>query len=63
MIELSWNSDEEKYLHKCLLDSATDDPSTTMGCLLVIFYIQVTFLFYYTRNMELSWAFGLWVGL
>ncbi|KAI9175139.1 hypothetical protein LWI28_027941 [Acer negundo] len=40
MIELSWNSDEEKYLHKCLLDSATDDPSTTMGCLLVIFYIQ-----------------------
>ncbi|KAL5750875.1 hypothetical protein ACOSP7_025478 [Xanthoceras sorbifolium] len=40
MIELPWNSDEEKYLHKCLLDSATDDPSTTIGCLLVIFYIQ-----------------------
>lgn len=42
MIELPWNSDEEKYLHKCLLDSATDDPSTTIGSLLVVFYIQVT---------------------
>lgn len=40
MIELPWNSDEEKYLHKCLLDSATDDPSTTIGSLLVVFYIQ-----------------------
>ncbi|KAH9777114.1 E3 ubiquitin-protein ligase HOS1 [Citrus sinensis] len=40
MIELPWNSDEEKYLHKCLLDSATDDPSTTVGSLLVVFYIQ-----------------------
>lgn len=40
MIELPWNSDEEKYLHKCLLDSATDDPSTTVGSLLVVLYIQ-----------------------
>lgn len=40
MIELPWNSDEEKYLHKCLIDSATDDPSTTIGSLLVVFYIQ-----------------------
>ncbi|ESR53495.1 E3 ubiquitin-protein ligase HOS1 [Citrus sinensis] len=40
MIELPWNTDEEKYLHKCLLDSATDDPSTTVGSLLVVFYIQ-----------------------
>ncbi|KAJ4712700.1 E3 ubiquitin-protein ligase HOS1-like protein [Melia azedarach] len=40
MVELPWNSDEEKYLHKCLLDSATDDPSSTIGSLLVVFYIQ-----------------------
>ncbi|XP_010275373.1 PREDICTED: E3 ubiquitin-protein ligase HOS1 isoform X2 [Nelumbo nucifera] len=40
MIELPWNSDEEKYLHKCLLDYATEDPSTTIGSLLVVFYLQ-----------------------
>lgn len=41
MIELPWNSDEEKHLHKCLLDYATDDPSSTVGSLLVVYYIQV----------------------
>ncbi|KAK2981617.1 hypothetical protein RJ640_012899 [Escallonia rubra] len=40
MIELPWNSDEEKHLHKCLLDFATDDPSSTIGSLLVVFYLQ-----------------------
>ncbi|XP_031247889.1 E3 ubiquitin-protein ligase HOS1 isoform X2 [Pistacia vera] len=40
MIELPWNSNEEKHLHKCLLDSAADDPSTTIGSLLVVFFIQ-----------------------
>ncbi|EOY24269.1 HOS1 [Theobroma cacao] len=40
MIELPWNSDEEKYIHKCLLDCAADDPSTTIGSLLVVFYLQ-----------------------
>ncbi|CAK7356332.1 unnamed protein product [Dovyalis caffra] len=40
MIELPWNLDEEKYLHKCLLDYALDDPSTTIGSLLVVFYLQ-----------------------
>lgn len=43
MIELPWNSDEEKYIHKCLLDYSIDDPSSTVGSLLVVFYIQVTF--------------------
>lgn len=43
MIELPWNSDEEKHLHKCLLDFANGDPSSTVGSLLVVFYIQVTF--------------------
>lgn len=41
MIELPWNSDEEKHLHKCLLDYAADDLSSTVGSLLVVFYIQV----------------------
>uniref|UniRef100_A0A1J3IJS6 E3 ubiquitin-protein ligase HOS1 n=1 Tax=Noccaea caerulescens TaxID=107243 RepID=A0A1J3IJS6_NOCCA len=40
IIELPWNPDEEKYLHKCLLDSATDDPSSAVGSLLVVFYLQ-----------------------
>ncbi|KAF5176232.1 E3 ubiquitin-protein ligase hos1 [Thalictrum thalictroides] len=40
MIELPWNSDEEKYIHKCLFDYTTGDPSTTFGSLLVVFYLQ-----------------------
>ncbi|WJX60487.1 RING-type E3 ubiquitin transferase [Trifolium repens] len=40
MLELPWNSDEEKYIHKCLLDYATEDPLRTTGSLLVVFYIQ-----------------------
>ncbi|XP_050376166.1 E3 ubiquitin-protein ligase HOS1 [Argentina anserina] len=40
MIELPWNSNEEKHLHKCLLDYANGDSSSTIGSLLVVFYIQ-----------------------
>ncbi|KAJ8648887.1 hypothetical protein MRB53_001910 [Persea americana] len=40
MIELPWNSDEEKFLHKCLFDNASEDPSTASGSLLVVFYLQ-----------------------
>lgn len=40
MIELPWNSDEEKYLHKCLFENAVEDPSTSSGSLLVVFYLQ-----------------------
>ncbi|XP_012070039.1 E3 ubiquitin-protein ligase HOS1 isoform X2 [Jatropha curcas] len=40
MIELPWNLDEEKYIHKCLLECAIHDPSTTTGSLLVVFYLQ-----------------------
>ncbi|XP_010508965.1 PREDICTED: E3 ubiquitin-protein ligase HOS1-like [Camelina sativa] len=40
IIELPWNPNEEKYLHRCLLDSATDDPSSAVGSLLVVFYLQ-----------------------
>ncbi|KAK4804011.1 hypothetical protein SAY86_003828 [Trapa natans] len=40
MIELPWNSDEEKFIHKCLFDYASDDPSTIVGSVLVVFYLQ-----------------------
>ncbi|GAB4850812.1 hypothetical protein Ancab_030112 [Ancistrocladus abbreviatus] len=40
MIELPWNSDEESYLHKCLLEYAIDSPSTTVGTLLIVFNLQ-----------------------
>lgn len=41
MIELPWNADEEKHLHKYLLDFTAEDPSTAIGSLLVVFYLQV----------------------
>lgn len=40
MIELPWNLDEEKHIRKCLLDFAADDPLSTVGSLLVVFYLQ-----------------------
>lgn len=46
IIELPWNSDEEKYLHKCLFDFAIEDPSAITGSLLVVFYLQVLNLQY-----------------
>ncbi|CAN1333779.1 E3 ubiquitin-protein ligase HOS1, partial [Linum perenne] len=40
MIELPWDSAEEKHLSKCLLDCAVHDPSSTTGNLLVVYYLQ-----------------------
>ncbi|MCL7029533.1 hypothetical protein MKW94_028096, partial [Papaver nudicaule] len=40
MIEFPWNSDEEKYIHKCLLEYATEIPESTSGSLLVVYYLQ-----------------------
>ncbi|XP_024996597.1 E3 ubiquitin-protein ligase HOS1 isoform X2 [Cynara cardunculus var. scolymus] len=40
IIGLPWNADEEKYLHKCLLDYALDEPLSNTGSLLVVFYLQ-----------------------
>nr|CAD1816807.1 unnamed protein product [Ananas comosus var. bracteatus] len=40
MIELPWDSVEEKCLHKCLLDHACQRPSEIYGSLLVVFYLQ-----------------------
>lgn len=40
IIGLPWNVDEEKHLHKCLLDYASDEPLTNTGSLLLVFYLQ-----------------------
>lgn len=40
IIGLPWNVDEEKHLHKCLLECAMEDPLTNTGSLLVVFYLQ-----------------------
>lgn len=45
IIELPWNYDEEKYLHECLFYHAIYDPSTSIGSLLVVYYLQVNTLF------------------
>lgn len=41
ILELPWDSDEEKYLHKCLYDFAVNEPLEPAGSLLVVFYLQV----------------------
>lgn len=41
-IELPWSIDEERHIHKCLFDCATDNPRSTAGSLLVVYYLQVT---------------------
>lgn len=41
ILELPWNSDEEKYLHKCLLEYAIEDPLRSTGSLRAVFSIQV----------------------
>ncbi|KAL6501557.1 hypothetical protein OROGR_026690 [Orobanche gracilis] len=40
MIDLPWNSDEEKHLHKCLFEFAGNDVSSAVGSLLVVYYLQ-----------------------
>ncbi|BBN16003.1 E3 ubiquitin-protein ligase HOS1 [Marchantia polymorpha subsp. ruderalis] len=40
MIELPWLGDEEKMVKKYLLDQAVQDPSSTAGNFLVVFYVQ-----------------------
>jgi len=42
MIELPWNSEEEKFLHKCLFEHACQNLASIYGSLLVVFYLQVT---------------------
>ncbi|KAF5816276.1 putative transcription factor C2H2 family [Helianthus annuus] len=40
IIGLPWNVDEEKHLHKCLVDYVSVEPLTNTGSLLVVFYLQ-----------------------
>lgn len=42
IIEFPWDTDEEKYLHKCLYDFAVNEPLSSTGSLLVVFYLQVS---------------------
>lgn len=44
MLVLPWRKEEEKYVRKCLLDRAGQDPSSTAGNLLVVFYVQVQYM-------------------
>ena len=41
MLVLPWRKEEEKFLRKCLLERAGEDPSSTAGNLLAVFYVQV----------------------
>ncbi|KAM0856317.1 hypothetical protein ACQ4PT_049214 [Festuca glaucescens] len=40
IIDLPWDSEEEKHLHKSLFDSARERPTGPCGSLLVVFYLQ-----------------------
>ena len=44
MIDLPWDSDEEKHLHKLLFDSACEMPTKPFGSLLVVYYLRVNIL-------------------
>ncbi|KAI3887647.1 hypothetical protein MKX03_024122, partial [Papaver bracteatum] len=40
LIELPWNCNEEKCIHKCLLEYTTKYPESASGSLLVVYYLQ-----------------------
>ncbi|KAL6636939.1 hypothetical protein ACP70R_024511 [Stipagrostis hirtigluma subsp. patula] len=40
MIDLPWDSEEEKHLHKSLFDCARESPTEPCGSLLVVFYLR-----------------------
>ncbi|PVH31258.1 hypothetical protein PAHAL_9G096600 [Panicum hallii] len=40
MIDLPWDSEEEKHLHKSLFDSACEMPTKPCGSLLVVYYLR-----------------------
>ena len=44
MIDLPWDSEEEKHLHKSLFDSACEMPTKPFGSLLVVYYLRVNIL-------------------
>ena len=44
MMDLPWDSEEEKHLHKSLFDSAHEMPMKPNGSLLVVYYLRVNIL-------------------
>jgi len=44
MIDLPWDSEEEKHLHKSLFESAHEMPMKPNGSLLVVYYLRVNIL-------------------
>jgi E3 ubiquitin-protein ligase HOS1 len=47
MIELPWDTEEEKHLHKSLFDCAHEMPTEPCGSLLVVYYLRVNILYSY----------------
>lgn len=54
MLGLPWRKEEEKYVRKCLLNRAEEDPSCTAGNLLVVFYVQVLHMFLFLSYISIS---------
>lgn len=60
MIDLPWDFEEEKHLHKSLFDSAREMPTKPCGSLLVVYYLRVNvlilffFIFEALRIVELQ---------
>lgn len=54
MLQLPWQAEEEKIVRKCLLEQASQDPSSSSGNLLAVFYLQVSLLMLelFTRHLE-----------
>jgi E3 ubiquitin-protein ligase HOS1 len=44
MIDLPWDSEEEKHLHKSLFEFAHEAPMDPIGSLLVVYYLRVNIL-------------------
>ncbi len=47
MLVLPWQIEEENFMRKCLLEYSAQDPSSTAGNLLVVFYVQVSIAHWY----------------
>lgn len=48
MIDLPWDSEEEKHLHKSLFDYAHEMPTEPCGSLLVVYYLRVKILDFFS---------------
>ncbi|KAH8966469.1 hypothetical protein BDL97_03G026400 [Sphagnum fallax] len=63
MLVLPWQIEEENFMRKCLLEYSAQDPSSTAGNLLVVFYVQrCRYLDAQTMHKMLCDLEKLWVG-